>query len=314
VDRFLSIEAFVRVAECGSFAEASRQLRVTKSVVSDRVQQLEAFVGAPLLHRTTRSVRLSEVGQAFFRDCVELIGRANDLSDQMRELQRSPTGRLRIHALPGFVLGHLARVLRDFQERHPGVALELVVNDAVVDPVRDGFDCTLQIFPPSSELLVERRLFPVRRVFCATDEYLARHGAPTEPAALRGHRLGLYSRYPTRDRWTFHGDGEPVTIELKPALDTNSVHLLREYALEHAGIVCLPTLVAGRDIVAGRLRLVLPDRRLSSFQLSAVYSTAQRGTLKLRMFLETLSAAFPGEPPWDAALIERGLIGPEQID
>lgn len=310
MDRLQSIEAFVRVADCGSFVEASRQLRVAKSVVSERVQQLEAFVGAPLLHRTTRSVRLSEVGEAFYRDCVDLIARANELSDQMRGRKGSPTGRLRIHALPGFVLGHLARVVRDFQERHPDIALDLVVNDAVIDPVRDGFDCALQIFPPSSDQLIERRLFPVRRVFCATPQYLAEHGAPAHPRALRGHRLGLYSRYPTRDRWTFHGERDTETIALKPALDSNSVHLLREYALEHAGVVCLPTLVCGDDIAAGRLQLVLPDWRLSSFWLSAVYASSQRGALKLRLFLETLTAAFAGDPPWDAALIERHGLSP----
>lgn len=314
MDRLQSIEAFVRVADCRSFAEAARQLHVAKSVVSERVQQLEAFVGAPLLHRTTRSVRLSDVGEAFYRDCVDLIGRANELSDQMRRLRGSPTGRLRIHALPGFVLGHLAGVLRDFQERHPGVSLDLVVNDAVIDPVRDGFDCALQIFPPASDQLVERRLFPVRRVFCATPQYLARHGVPSHPKALRQHRLGLYSRYPSRDRWTFHGGDGAVTIELKPALDTNSVHLLREYALEHAGLVCLPTLVCADDIVAGRMVLVLGDWRLSSFWLSAVYSTTQRGALKLRLFLETLGTAFAGEAPWDSPLIERGWIDASMLD
>ena len=308
MDRFLSLEAFVRVAECQSFAEAARQLRVAKSVITTRVQQLEEFVGAPLFHRTTRSVRLSETGQGFYRDCADLIGRATELTDQMRDMKGSPTGLLRVHALPGFVLGHLARVLREFQERYAGVTLDLVVNDAVIDPIRDGFDCTLQIFSPSSEQLVARRLFPVRRVLCASPHYLARLGEPQTPGDLPRHRLGLYSRYPTRDRWVFHSAGAPIAIALEPALQTNSVHLLRDYACEHAGIVCLPTLVASDAIVDGSLRLVLPGYQLSSFWLSAVYATTHRNTFKLRLFLDCLGTSFAGEPPWDLALIERGLI------
>lgn len=88
MDRFLAIDAFVRVAESQSFAEAARQMRVSRSVVTARIQQLEEFVGAPLFHRNTRSVRLSELGQAFLRDCSELVGRTNEVVDQMREVSR----------------------------------------------------------------------------------------------------------------------------------------------------------------------------------------------------------------------------------
>ncbi len=316
MDRFLSIEAFVRVAQTQSFAEAARQLRVSKSVVTTRVQQLEEMLGGSLLHRTTRAVRLSEMGQAFFRDCQELVNRTNEIVDQMREARGSPAGLLRVHALTGFVLGHLARQLAEFQERYPEIQLDLFVSDAVIDPVKQGFDVALQIFPPVSEELVSRRLFPVRRVFCATPDYLKRHGTPKHPNDLYGHRLGLYSGYPTRDRWVFHPrDQAALQIELKPALMSNSVHLLREYACEQAGIVCLPTLVAGESIARGQLKVVLGDYALSSFWLSAVYPRTLRGAYKLRLFIEGLAAAFSvGEPPWDRALIDKRLINPDLLE
>ena len=312
MDRFLAIDAFVRVAESQSFAEAARQMRVSRSVVTARIQQLEEFVGAPLFHRNTRSVRLSELGQAFLRDCTELVGRTNEVVDQMREVTTSPAGRLRVHALPGFVLGHLARVLQEFQARYPQIVLDMIVNDAAIDPVKEGFDCALQIFPPRSEELISRKLFPVRRVFCASPEYVKRHGTPRHPRDLMGHRIGWYSGYPTRERLAFHGANETVSLELKPVLLTNSVHLLREYALEHAGIVCVPTLVASEAVLAGSLRLVLPDHPLSSFWLSVFHPTTVRSSLKLKLFLEVLTKSFSGVPPWDSALIERGLL-PEQI-
>jgi len=308
MDRFSAIDTFVRVAESQSFVEVARQMRVSRSVVTARIRQLEAFVGGPLFHRSTRIVRLSELGQTFLRDCSDLVARTNEVVEQMREVKTSPSGRLRVHALPGFVLGHLAKVLQEFQNRYPQIVLEMIVNDAAIDPVKEGFDCALQIFPPRSEELISKKLFAVRRVFCASPEYVKRHGTPRLPRDLQGHRIGWYSGYPTRERLEFHGPGPIVTMDLKPVLLTNSVHLLKEYALEHAGIVCLPTLVASEAILSGALKLVLADHVLSSFWLSVFYPTTVRSSLKLKLFLESLSTSFADVPPWDQPLIDRGLV------
>lgn len=313
MDRLENIEIFVRVAQTQSFAEAARQLRLAKSVVTARIKQLEDHVGAPLFHRSTRVVRLSEVGQAFLRDCTDLVGRANDILDQMRGAHAGPAGVLRIHALTGFVLGHFAALLHAFQVSYPDIRLELIVSDAVVDPVKVGVDCALQIFPAASTELVSRPLFPVRRVFCATPAYLRKAGMPGSPRDLHKHALGLYSGYPTRDRWTFHHGGEQVTLYMNAALLTNSVHLLREYALEHAGIVCLPTLVAGDAILRGDLQVVLPEHLLSSFSLSAVYAGTSRNDFKLRLFIEHIAGAFSKVPKWDADMIAKGLLPAEVI-
>lgn len=307
MDRFQSIEAFVRVAEAMSFAEVARQMGVSKSVITTRVQQLEVFIGAPLFHRNTRSVRLSETGEVHYRECADLIAHANEIVDQMRDTRGSPTGNLRVHALPGFVLGHMASLLGRFHEKYPGISIDLVVNDAVIDPVHDGFDCALQIFPPASEELVERRIFPVRRVFCATPAYLAKHPPILEPEDLQKHVLGLYSRYPSRDRWIFNGEERDVTLDLRPTLRSNSVHMLRDYAVADGGVVCIPTVVASDAVVAGRLKLVLCSYQLSQFWLSAVFPPTHRNTFKLRLFLDELAESFSGEPSWDLALAPHGL-------
>jgi DNA-binding transcriptional LysR family regulator len=314
VDRYLAIESFVRVAEAGSFAKAARQIRISRSVMTARIQQLEAFVGAPLLLRNTRSVRLTELGQTFLRDCTDLVGRTNEVVDQMREVGTSPVGRLRVHALPGFVLGHLAKLLRGFQQKYPQIVLDMLVNDAAIDPVKEGFDCALQIFPPHSEELVSRKLFPVRRVFCASPEYLRRNGTVRGPRDLLGHRIGWYSGYPTRERLAFHGPGDVVSLDLKPVLLTNSVHLLCEYALEDAGIVCVPTLVAAEAVLSKKLRIVLPEFQLSAFWLSIFYPSSQRNSLKLKLFLEMLTQSFTGTPPWDDSLIALGMLNARIIE
>jgi len=125
----------------------------------------------------------------------------------------------------------------------------------------------------------------------------------------------LYSKYPSRDKWTFYKNDEKITLELKATMLTNSVHLLNEYALEHAGIVCVPTLVAATGVLDGRLQLVLPEYQLSSFWLSAVYPRTLRGAYKLRLFIEALSGSFAGgEPPWDQPLISQNLISANLIE
>lgn len=308
MDRFLSIEAFVRVAETSSFAEASRQLGVTSSVVTNRIQQLEKFVNAPLFHRSTRHVRLSEVGEAFYRECAEVVGRVNELTDQMRELRATPTGRLRIQMLPGFALGHFGAPLAEFNRRYPGIQLDVIVNDRVVDPIEEGFDVAFQIFPPISESLIERRLFTVRRLFCATPAYVEQHGAPQHPRDLLHHTTALYSGYPSRNRWVMTRGDEVVEMELPGMIRSNSVHLLRDYALTGGGVVCLPTLVASAALLDGSLVPILTDYTLAPLSFAAVYPATQRQALKVKALVEFLAEYLGSEPAWDRPLIERGWV------
>lgn len=308
MDRLQNIEIFVRVAQTQSFAETARQLRISKSVVTSRVKQLEEYLGAALFHRSTRAVRLSELGHAYLRDCTELVGRANDIVDQMRDAQVSPVGSLRIHVLTGLVLGNFADTLRRFQSSYPDIQLDLIIGDAAIDPIKEGVDCALQIFPATSQDLVSRPLFPVRRVFCATDAYLKVFGTPNDPRELHNHKLGLYSGYPTKDLWAFDDGTSSLSVYLKPSLLTNSVHLLREYALNDAGIVCLPTLVASEAILKKQLTVVLPEHLLSSFSLNVVYPATSRNRFKLKLFIESITSQFNRRPIWDQDLVKHGYL------
>lgn len=308
MDYFNCMDAFVRVAEVGSFVEVARQLGVSKSVVTTRIKQLEEHVGVALFNRSTRSVSLSDVGQSYYDECAQLIARANDIVEEMRSAKRSPTGLLRVHGLPGLVLGHMAGFLKTFSEKYPGMSFDFVVNDAVIDPVREGFDCALQIFAPISEDLVQRTLFPVRRVFCASPAYITAHPSILHPLDLQHHALGLYSRYPSKDKWLFEDGFEKVEVDLTPKFKSNSVHLLKEIALEGMGVVCLPTVACVKEIVDGRLLPVLKSYRTPPYWLSAVYPKTQRNAFRLKLFLDELVQAFPHDPPWDVDLVAKALL------
>jgi DNA-binding transcriptional LysR family regulator len=313
VDRFLMIEAFVRVAETRNFAEAARQIGVSNSVVTTRVQALESFVNAPLFHRNTRHVRLSEIGESVYRDSADLIAKFMHLTDHMRGLRQEPAGRLRVQMLPGFGIDYFGAILKDFTQDYPDIHTEIIVSDRVVDPIEDGLDITFQIFTPVSETLIARHIFDVRRLFCAAPSYLASHGAPEEPLDLLRHRTGVYLGYPTRNHWIFWLAGTKVEIDMPGHVRSNSVQLLRDYAVEGGGIVCLPTLVASRELVAGRLVPVLNNFGLSKYSFSAVYPQTQREAMKVRLLLDFLSSQFRDRalPPWDVPLFEKGLLGPD---
>ncbi|MNF62158.1 HTH-type transcriptional regulator DmlR [compost metagenome] len=309
MDRLLSIEAFVRVAETANFAKAAQQLGVTRSVISHRIRQLEDYISAPLFHRSTRHVRLSEVGETYYKECADMVASFNSLTEQMRDLRAKPTGKLRIQMLPGLAIGHFGSLLAEFTELYPDIEVDVIVNDRVVDPIEEGFDVAFQMFPPLAESLIERKLFSVRRLFCASPEYLERQGAPKVPAELQAHKVALYEGYPSRNKWLFNGS-EQVELNLAGQVRSNSVHLLRDYAITGACVVCLPTLVASHDLLAGRLVPVLTDYSLTSFNFSAVYPATQRRALKVRSLIEFLVERISDEPEWDRPLLERGWVQP----
>ncbi|MDI9335571.1 MAG: LysR family transcriptional regulator [Gammaproteobacteria bacterium] len=308
MDRLQNIETFVRVAQLRSFSQAAKELRVVRSVITSRIQNLESYIGAPLFYRNTRSVQLTEIGWSYLQDCEDLVSRAHIVVDKIRDSKSSPKGVLRVHALTGLVLGRFAHFIHQFQEQFPDIQLHLNVSDAAVDPVQTGYDCALQIFPIASTNVIAKKLFPIRRILCASPTYLKIHGTPKDPRELHRFQLGLYSHYPSRDKWTFHHSSELVTIYLHAQLLTNSVHLLREYALDHAGIVCLPTLVATDPLLNAQLQVVLPEHILSSFWLTVIYPPTARENYKLNLFLTYMNQYFQRHPPWDKELLEQKLI------
>ncbi len=303
MDLLLGIEAFVRVAQTESFANAARQLGVAKSVITTRVKQLEEHLGVALFHRSTRAVRLSDSGRLYYNECSDLLVRVQELTAKAQRDTLALSGMLRIHVLPGFALGHFSRALVEFRQAHPRIEFEITVNDGVVDPVQEGLDLVLQIFPPASNMLIERKLFPVRGLFCASPDYVAHEPLIETPLDLLRHDFARYWYYPWGDKWPLmKGQDERFEISLSPVLRTNSVHLLLEFARAGAGVVYLPAMVAAADLLERRLVRVLPQYSAPPLWLSAVYPASHRSTTKVKVFLDFLRTRFPSEPQWDRAL------------
>ncbi|ENV33759.1 LysR family transcriptional regulator [Acinetobacter gerneri] len=308
MDKLQCMEAFVRVAESGSFIKAAEQLGVTRSVITSRIQQLEKFVDAPLFFRSTRSVRLSDTGQSYYKECAELINKFEQLADQMANSKSTLQGRLRIHMAPGFAIGYFGKYLTLFLEKYPEIEMDIVVNDKIIDPISEGFDIVFQMFPPSGETLVERKLFNVNRIVCATPAYIEKHGYPKHPNDLNQYILGYYSGYPSRNKLQFLFAENFQEININAKVLSSSIHLLRDFALNDGAIVCLPTLVIHEDILAGDLVPLLKDYPLSNYGLRAVFPSNSKNISKIRSLLDFLIERLSIIPEWDERLIKNGFL------
>lgn len=182
---------FVAVVEAGSFSGAARALGIAKSAVSRQVAQLEEDLGARLLHRTTRSLQLTDAGAALHGHAEQLAETLRDAERAVAELQSEPRGRLRLTA-PVELAPLLAPLLTGFMQRYPRVQIEASLNSRVVDLVQEGFDVAIRGGAPGSESLIGKHLGPSRRALVASPSYLEAAGTPTDPEELREHEGLVY--------------------------------------------------------------------------------------------------------------------------
>jgi DNA-binding transcriptional LysR family regulator len=207
MDKLSSMRAFVKVVEHGSFSEAARSLRVSRSVVSKYVMELEQALGVQLLNRTTRSAAPTENGRAYYERSVAILSDLEDADLALTSLQAEPRGLLRINAPMSFGTLHLGPALAEFMEKYPELQMQLTLSDEQIDAVQEGFDVTLRIAELASSSLIARRLLGVPRVFCASPEYIERRGVPVHPKDLKSHDCLTYGFLATGNQWKLIGPG-----------------------------------------------------------------------------------------------------------
>jgi DNA-binding transcriptional LysR family regulator len=300
MDRLAALEAFVRVAECGSFSKAADRLHSSKSVVSRQVSALETELGARLLHRTTRALTLTEAGRSYFERAARILADLAEASASVGQLQAAPRGRLRVSAPMSFGYLHLAPALPDFLDRYPDVELELVMNDRSVDLVDEGFDMAVRIGTLEDSSLVARKLAPMRRTVFASPAYLQARGTPASPDDLRAHECLCYSNLGLSQEWRFvRPDGRPWPVEVHGRLHANNGDALRAAALRGFGLAVLPSFFVGRDLQSGALVSVLEEFMPQDSALYAVYPHARHLSPKVRAFVDFLAERFGPFPYWD---------------
>ena len=279
---------FTRVVECHSFTQAALGLNMQKSTVSRRIALLEERLGVRLLNRTTRKLRLTEVGQAYYERCRQIMLDFAEAEQAVMQLQLQPSGLLRITAPIEFGQLFLGRVLGAFMREYPEITAEVELTSRKVDPVEEGVDIVMLVGQPQDSTLIARRLLISARSLCASPEYLQLHGAPQAVAQLSQHRAILLpadsSRY-----WPVLGQN----IACQRVLSCNNITFAREAALAGAGIAALPLMISREEVASGRLIELLPQAQLPSSELYAVYPSRRFQTMKVKAFLDFLLANLP---------------------
>jgi DNA-binding transcriptional LysR family regulator len=300
MDRLRTIEAFVRVAESGSFSEAARRLRSSKSAVSRQVATLEAELDARLFHRTTRSLTLTEAGRSYFERATRILADLEEANLSVSQLQAAPRGRLRVNAPMSFGFLHLAPAIPDFLSRYPQIEVDMIMNDRFVDLVDEGFDVAVRIGRLEDSSLVARKLAPIRRAVCASSTYLNARGVPHSPDDLTAHECLCYSNVAVANEWRFTAqDGRLWPVQVKGRLSTNNGDALVAAALKGLGLVNQPTFIVGHHLQAGTLIAVLDEFVHQDMAVSAVYPHSRHLSPKVRAFVDFLVERFGPRPYWD---------------
>jgi DNA-binding transcriptional LysR family regulator len=302
MDRLTAMELFVRVVAERSFSQAARQTGVSKSVVSKAVAELEDRLGAQLLNRTTRQMSLTEVGQAYHERCLSILDAVEDVEQLVSAQARTPKGVLRLAAPVTFSISHLGAPLSSFLQANPAIAVDLQLNDRVVDIVDEGFDLAIRISRKLKDSnLIAAKLCTARTVIAASPGYLARHGEPAHPRDLLRHTCLRFSNLGPAQEWTFTdpATGSPMQIAVSGRITTNNGEVLRSAAVAGEGILSGPSFLTAEDIKAGRLLPILKDYAGPSFGIYAVYPPNRHVSAKVRQLVDHLRGYWGDKPQWE---------------
>ena len=285
-----ALAIYARVAEALSFSDAARRLGVPVSTVSRKVADLEDALGVQLIERTTRKLRLTDIGRevlleaqrgAEVREAVEAI---------VADCRAKVSGRIALTAPPSVADSLLAPLLSGFQTAYPDVAVQVLVTDRFVDHIAEGIDVALRVGDLKDSALVAKPLLTYRRRLVANPKYLKQFGALRRPADLRDHRLLAFAVSGFASRWTLSKGEKSETIEFRPVLAMNDYAGLAEAAAGGAGISDLPPIVRPQLLKSGRLVEVLQDWRLKAETLSIVRVGARHVPNALRAFMDFAAA------------------------
>ena len=300
MDRMAGMAVFTKVVGAGSFSAAARGMNLSQAYVTKQIQELESWLGARLLNRTTRRLSLTEVGSGFYDRCMRILDAIEEARSAAGALQTVPRGRLRINAPVSFGLLHLAPAVTEFLETYPDVSIEMLVNDRVVDLLEGEFDVGVRIGRLRDSSLIARRIAPIRLAICAAPAYLARHGAPKTPDDLANLNCLEYTYFESRGEWRLLDPaGSEIAVPVSGRYLANNADVLRSTALAGGGIILAPTFLLGEDLRAGRLVRLLPDYPPPEQALHALYPPGRHLSAKVRSFVDFLVARFGSEPVWD---------------
>jgi len=291
MDRMTAMNVFVEVAERGSLTAAAQALEMSRAMVTRYLAEVERWLGARLLHRTTRRISLTGPGEAALLRFRQMLAIGDELRGELATDNPEPHGLLRVTASVSFGQNHLAAAVAEFVKRHPLTRVELLLVDRVVNLVEERVDIAVRISRAIDPSLIARPLGQCRSVLCAAPSYLAERGTPTTADALATHNC-LTHHYVGKSVWHLQRDGRKIAVAVGGNISANEASLLLEAVRAGAGIAMLPMYQIAPLLQAGELVAVLPDHEVELLGLYAVYASRRQLPTIMRSFLDFLVERF----------------------
>jgi DNA-binding transcriptional LysR family regulator len=303
LDRVTSMQVFVRVAALGSFSAAARALHLSQTMVTKHVAALESRLGVKLLHRSTRSLTLTEGGRDYLAACERILAEIEEAEASASLDRIEPRGTLRLNVPLTFGFRQIVPALAEFSSHYPALTVDLGLADRYVDLIEEGWDLAIRIGRLKDSSLVVRRLAPCRVAVCGAPSYLEAHGTPKTLDDLSNHNCLGYTlpSAANANRWLFGKDGD-IVVPIKGSLRANNGDALLAAALAGQGLICQPTFLIGDSLRNGSLVRVLTDYPNQELGVHAVLPSGRQAPAKVRAFTEFLADRFAPEPAWDRDL------------
>lgn len=296
MDLLLHMRSFVRVAELGGFSAAARALGASQPAVSRQVADLEARLGARLLHRSPSGVALTEEGAAFLDAAREALAAADAAMAGLGTRRGEVAGRVRLGCSVAFGRLHIVPRLAPLLARHAALSVDLVLADSATDLVQDGLDATIRIGVVTDPELVVRRIGLTRRVVVATPAYLARMGTPDRPEDLAGHECLLFTGLATGAVWPFTGPEGPLATPVNGRFRANSSEAVREAVLAGIGIALAPLWLFGPELRERQVSVLLAGWTPTALPIQAVFPSRRQVPARVRAVVDHLAAEFRLDP------------------
>ncbi len=297
MDLLAQMTTFVKVVDTGKLSTAAKALRMSLPAVSRQLSGLEALVGCALLVRTTRNLTVTDNGRCYYEHCLRVLREVDAAQNSVRA-RHSIAGLLTVTAPVTFGLHRISPHLPALFSAHPGLRVDLRLEDRTVDLVAEGVDVAIRggAELPNSASLIARPLIRYERVVVASPAYLRRRTEPKNPAELGRHDALLHlGASGIADRWQFSKDDIETTVELSGPVRTNVVQALYDGAVAGLGIALLPDWLVAADVAAERLKILLGAYRNRPTQVSAVHRTEMRGVPRIKAFVEHLLKVYERE-------------------
>ena len=289
-ERLKSMVVFAQILEQGSLSAAAKHLGLSRAVVSYHLKKLEEQLDVKLINRSTRSIHLTEPGQAYYERCRVIAEQANAANQQIENFKSEPTGLLKITCPVNVGLQTVVPALNEFKKIHPKIELDVMLTDEVVNIMKEGIDLAIRGAPLPDSGLQASKLATLKTCLCGAPEYFLQYGRPTKPADLGDHQWVIYKL--TSGVLTLKKGSRSFSIATKGSVSTNNAAARTAFVEAGHGLARIPTYDAWPKIKAGTLETVLDDYVFNDIDVYGVFPPGTANSIKLRLLLNFLKEYF----------------------